>query len=54
MKLWQKNTAAEDWVIRFSVGEDYLWDTLLLPYDIEGTRAHAWSIQQIGLLSADE
>jgi argininosuccinate lyase len=54
MKLWQKNTKADDWVIRFTVGEDYMWDTLLLPYDIQGTRAHVWAIQQIGLLSPEE
>ncbi|QXD14378.1 argininosuccinate lyase [Rhodocaloribacter litoris] len=52
--LWQKDTRVEDWVTRFTVGEDYRWDTLLLPYDIEGTRAHAWGLAQIGLLSAEE
>lgn len=52
--LWQKDTRVEDWVTRFTVGEDYRWDTLLLPYDIEGTRGHAWGLVQMGLLAEDE
>ncbi len=52
--LWQKGAKAEDWVTRFTVGEDYRWDTLLLPYDIEATRAHAWGLAQIGILEAEE
>ena len=54
MKLWEKGTAAEDWVTRFTVGEDWRWDTLLLPYDVEGTRAHAWALSDIGVLTEDE
>lgn len=52
--LWQKGTRVEDWVTRFTVGDDYRWDTLLLPYDIEGTRAQAWSLTKIGILSGEE
>ncbi len=52
--LWHKGTRAEDWVTRFTVGDDYRWDTLLLPYDIEGTRGHAWGLVQIGVLSDEE
>ncbi len=52
--LWQKDTRVEDWVTRFTVGEDYRWDALLLPYDVEGTRAHAWGLAQIGVLRAEE
>ncbi len=52
--LWQKDTRVEDWVTRFTVGEDYLWDTLLLPYDVEGTRAHAWGLAHIDVLTAEE
>ncbi len=54
MKLWDKGTAAEGWVTRFTVGEDPRWDTLLLPYDAEGTRAHAWALGTIGLLTEEE
>ena len=52
--LWQKQTGATDWVTRFTVGEDYRWDTILLPYDVEATRAHAWGLAQISILSSDE
>ena len=51
MKLWDKGTAAADWVTRFTVGEDWRWDTLLLPYDVEGTRAHVWALAQIDVLT---
>ena len=52
--IWQKDTAAEAWVTRFTVGEDWAWDTRLLPYDALGTRAHAAALRQIGLLTEAE
>lgn len=52
--LWKKDTDVAAWVTRFTVGEDYRWDTRLLLYDIEGTRAHAHGLTILGILSADE
>ena len=52
--IWHKGTAAADWVTRFTVGEDARWDTVLLPYDLEGTRAHAWALGQAGVLTRAE
>lgn len=52
--LWDKGTSAPDWVTRFTVGDDARWDTLLLPYDLTATRAHAWGLAQIGVLTGDE
>ena len=55
--LWKKSDASatmEDKAMRFAVGEDYRWDTLLLPYDIRATRAHAWGLAEIGILSRAE
>ena len=55
--LWKKSDASEtleDKVMRFTVGEDYRWDTLLLPYDIRATRAHAWGLTEIGILVQEE
>ena len=52
--LWQKGTRAADWVTRFTVGEDYLWDTILLPHDIRATEAHAWGLSRIGILTEGE
>ncbi len=54
MTLWQKGAAAEDWVTRFTVGDDAVWDTRLLPYDAVGTRAHAAALLSIGLLTQEE
>ena len=54
MTLWHKGTRAEDWVTRFTVGDDYRWDTILLPYDTAGTRGHVWGLAQIGVLTAAE
>ncbi len=53
-QLWSKGRAAESWVIRFTVGDDYLWDRLLLPYDAAGTRAHAQGLHEIGILDDAE
>lgn len=52
--LWQKGTSAADWVTRFTVGDDFLWDRLLLPYDIRATLAHAWGLETIDILTRDE
>jgi argininosuccinate lyase len=52
--IWHKGSAAEDWVTRFTVGEDWRWDTVLLPYDLEGTRAHAWALGEVGVLTEAE
>ncbi len=52
--LWEKGQPVASWVQRFTVGEDCRWDTLLLPYDIEGTRAHAAGLHRIGILSDEE
>ncbi len=52
--LWKKSKRADDWVTRFTVGEDYRWDTLLLPYDVEATRAHAWGLARIHVLTKQE
>lgn len=52
--LWKKDIDVAAWVTRFTVGDDYKWDTLLLPYDITGTLAHAAGLVSIGLLSPEE
>ena len=54
--IWSKSasSAPDDWVVRFTVGDDWRWDRLLLPYDLRGTEAHAWALAQIGLLTGDE
>lgn len=52
--LWKKTTDVKDWVTRFTVGDDYIWDTYLLPYDVRGTLGHAQGLVTIGILTEDE
>ena len=54
--IWSKSAASapDDWVLRFTVGDDWRWDRLLLPYDLKGTEAHAWALVQAGILTWDE
>ena len=52
--IWHKGTGAADWVTRFTVGEDWRWDTVLLPYDLDGTRGHAHGLRLAGVLTEAE
>lgn len=55
-KLWDKkggmktNQTVED----YTVGVDYLLDLEILPYDVQGTMAHAKMLYKIKILSAKE
>ncbi|WP_234567674.1 argininosuccinate lyase [Rhodohalobacter sp. 614A] len=58
-KLWQKSntdtkTSAAKKAEAFTVGNDYLLDKELVPYDIQGSIAHAKALNKIGILSDDE
>ncbi|QQG37681.1 MAG: argininosuccinate lyase [Candidatus Kaiserbacteria bacterium] len=39
---------------QYTAGTDYIFDVELLPFDIEGSLAHAKGLQKIGILSEDE
>jgi len=52
--IWFKGTMPEDWVIHFTVGSDFLWDTILLPFDIEATTAHVRGLVRAGVMTAEE
>ena len=52
--VWFKGRRAADWVTRFTVGEDYLWDTLLLPFDAVATAGHAEGLVDAGVLDLEE
>lgn len=54
MNLWSKGKTVDSWMMRFTVGDDAKWDTILLPYDILGTIAHAKGLAEIGILSQEE
>jgi argininosuccinate lyase len=52
--LWNKGTAAEAAVERFTVGRDRELDARLARFDVEGSLAHIAMLESIGLLTADE
>lgn len=58
-KLWQKSntdteTSASKKAEAFTVGNDYQLDQELVPYDVQGSIAHAKALNKIGILSDDE
>ncbi|MEX1213208.1 MAG: argininosuccinate lyase [Balneolaceae bacterium] len=59
-KLWetgnesQQNREIATRVEAFTVGNDYLLDQQLLPYDLTASRIHVRALEKGGLLSADE
>ncbi|HEX9153753.1 MAG TPA: hypothetical protein VF809_02955, partial [Candidatus Saccharimonadales bacterium] len=53
-KLWQIDGGLHPLVEAYTVGEDYLLDQYLVPYDITASRAHAEMLQHIGVLTAKE
>ncbi len=54
-KLWAKSgSKLHPLVEAYTVGDDYLLDQILMPYDILGTAAHLKGLQEIGILKKDE
>ncbi|GAA4804398.1 argininosuccinate lyase [Olivibacter ginsenosidimutans] len=54
MKLWQKETAVEQSVEQFTVGNDRELDIQLAPFDVLGSLAHTQMLESIGLLTKEE
>jgi argininosuccinate lyase len=54
LKLWDKGKTLDDTVEKFTVGEDFINDVKLLPYDCTASIAHAKALHSIGILSGDE
>lgn len=54
MKLWDKGYGLDAAIERFTVGDDPQLDLELLPFDCQGSRAHARGLHRIGLLTAEE
>lgn len=54
MKLWQKETAVEQSVEKFTVGNDRDLDLDLAPFDVLGSLAHTKMLESIGLLTKKE
>lgn len=53
-KLWDKGTASNSLMERFTIGQDPHWDVYLAPFDILGSLAHIRMLEKIGLLSPEE
>ncbi|HEX5797433.1 MAG TPA: argininosuccinate lyase [Candidatus Saccharimonadales bacterium] len=53
-KLWSNADKLSPIVETYTVGDDYILDNQLLPYDIEASRAHGKMLLKIGVLSEDE
>ena len=53
-KLWDKGYKVDRLVEKYTVGDDYVLDERLIPYDIFGNIAHAIMLYKIGILSEGE
>ena len=54
MKIWQKATGSKKEVESFTIGRDPEFDSILAPFDVLGSMAHAAMLQKIGLLTEEE
>mgnify|MGYP000876726070 FL=1 len=54
MKLWQKKYNLNAVIEKFTVGNDYLLDQELVPFDCQASKAHARMLNKIGILSDSE
>ncbi|MDD5766360.1 MAG: argininosuccinate lyase [Candidatus Marinimicrobia bacterium] len=54
MKLWQKGTTLNKQIEAFTVGNDYLLDQELVPFDCQASKAHARMLGKIGVLTESE
>lgn len=53
-KLWKKGYGLDADVEDYTVGEDYLLDQELLPYDVQASIAHAEMLSECGYLTKEE
>lgn len=53
-RLWDKGGSIDDLVLKFTVGEDYLLDARLVPYDVRASQAHATMLAECGFITYDQ
>ena len=53
-QLWAKGLPLDEVLHAFTVGEDPITDLALLPFDAEGSAAHARMLGEAGLLPMEE
>ena len=51
-RLWEKGLPLAERVLRYTAGEDHTLDARLVPYDVEGSIAHAGMLAATGLIDA--
>ena len=54
MKLWKKDYELDKEIELFTVGNDYILDNKLIPFDCIASIAHAKMLRKVGVLSAVE
>ena len=53
-RLWDKGLPLAERVLRYTAGEDHVLDARLVPYDVQGSIAHAEMLAATGLISDDD
>lgn len=53
-QLWTKGLPLDRSIHRFTVGNDFMLDRRLIPFDALGSAAHARMLARVGLLSVDD
>ena len=53
-RLWEKGLPLDERVLRYTAGEDHLLDARLVPYDVQGSIAHAEMLAATGLIGDDD
>ncbi len=56
MKIWSKkgHEDIDDFIEKFEVGKDYIYDSILAKYDVKATIAHVKGLNRIGLISDED
>ncbi len=53
-RLWDKGLPLDERVLRYTAGEDHLLDARLVPYDVQGSIAHAEMLAETGLIGSND
>jgi argininosuccinate lyase len=53
-RLWNRGEPTDALVLRYTVGEDHLWDARLVPYDARASIAHAEMLSHQGYLDPED
>lgn len=53
-KLWDKGQTVNKLIEKFTVGDDYLLDQMLVPFDCQASIAHAQMLGKINILNKEE